>query len=82
MDNDPSNSIQVVINHCQILDGRGNEPPPVYKNKVRDYLLLYSKAVFGVFQRKAQPQLMLSINDTATLNVVASEHRNRRSSIS
>lgn len=66
-----SNNTYVVIKNCPIFTGKANEDFPEYKNKARAWLLLDSKAIFGVLQIKAQPSVTLGTNDTAMLNVVA-----------
>lgn len=58
-------------NTYPIFAGRGKGGFLEYKSKIPISLSLNSKAVFNVLQAKAQSPLILSTDDTTTLNVVA-----------
>ena len=66
-----SNITQAVIKNCPVFAGRNKESFQEYKSKLRVCLSLYGKAVFEVFQGKAQPSSTLGSTDIATLNAVA-----------
>ena len=74
MESVASKNTQAVINNCPVFAGRNKESFQHYTSKLRVCLSLYSKAVFEVFQGKAQPPSTLGSADTATLNAVA-EHK-------
>ena len=66
---------QAVIKNCPVFAGRNKESFQKYRSKRRVSLSLYSKAVLGVFQAKAQPSSStLSTTHTVTHNAVA-EHQ-------
>ena len=75
MESVASNNTQAVIQNCPVFACRNKESFQDYKSKLCVCLSLYSKAVFGVFQGKAQPpSFTLGSTDTATLNAIA-EHK-------
>ena len=65
---------QAVNKNCPVFAGKDNESFQEYKSKLRVCPPVYSKAVFVVFQGKAQPSSTLGSTDTPTLNAVA-EHK-------
>ena len=66
-----SNNTQAVIKNCHVFAGRNKESFQEYKSKLRVCLSLYSKAVFEVFQGKAQTSSsILGSTDTAMFNAV------------
>ena len=69
-----SNNTSAVIINCPAFAGRNKASFQEYKSKLRVCLSLYSKAVFVVFQGKAQPSSTLGRTDTATLSAVV-EHK-------
>ena len=70
MESVASNNTQAVTKNCLVFADRNKESFQEYKSKLRVCLSLYSKAVFEVFQGKAQPSSTLGSTDTATLNAV------------
>ena len=74
MESMASNNTQVVIKNCPVFAGRNKESFQEYKSNPRVCRPLYSKAVFEVFQGKAQPSSPLGSTDTATLYAVV-EHK-------
>ena len=75
MESVASNNTQAVLKNCPIFAGRNKKSFQEYKSKLRVCLSLYSKAVFEVFQGKAQPpSSILGKTDTRTLDTVA-EHK-------
>ena len=72
MESVTSNDTQAVIMNRPVFADRNKESFREYKSKLHVYLSLYSKAVFEVFQGKAQPSpSTLGSTDTATVNAVA-----------
>ena len=66
---------QAVIKNCPVCAGRNKESFRIYRSKRRVSLSLYTKAVFEVFQAKAQPSSStLGRTDSVTHNAVA-EHK-------
>ena len=69
-----SNNTLAVIKNCPVFAGRNKELFQEYEGKLRVCLSLYSKAVFEVFEGKAQPSSTLGSTDTAMPNANA-EHK-------
>ena len=75
MDRVASNNTQAVVKNYHVFAGKNKESFQEYKNKQSVCLSLYSKAVFELFQGRAQqPSSTLGSTDTATLNAIA-EHK-------
>ena len=75
MDRVASNNTQAVVKNYHVFAGKNKESFQEYKNKQSVCLSLYSKAVFELFQGRAQqPSSTLGSTDTATLNAV-DEHK-------